>query len=958
MGTVWNSSRLAGALFFASVAFAQFSSSVEGTVNDSQQANVPAATVMLVNESTQVSRQTATSENGFFRIAELPPGGYRLEVRREGFKTWVQTNLILEGSAVRTVYPVLAVGEQAIQVEVTAVANAIETGRSNISRSVEEKTITEVPMLGRNVYAAIVALAPGVTGSGALYGSGSAVAQDSFQAEPGFQINAAGQRQEQNEYQVDGTSVNGNSRDGIANLTPQPDTIQEVRVSANSFSAEKGRNSGALVEVFTKSGGNKLHGTLSEYHTNNALTSRTIFQSALPASRRNEYGFTLGGPVIKNRTFFFVSYFGLNTSVASTSVVRLETPEFVSFVKSRFPNSLAAKFLTLDNPISYPTTAISTVAQVRQANPGSFASDMFPADLPAVGTATITQPVPQPSRAWNVRIDQNLRDYKDRVYFSFFLPSEDGTVLSTRKTLTYPYPTTNPFARLSWTHTFTPALLNEASVSVVRAGGHYPPADGEAALLPNVNISGISTGFNQAGYYRFQHNNYIMHDGLTWLRGSHQIKFGFDVDRQQGYAVQSNNARPTFQFSNILDFAQDLPFSQAGPTIDIARGDTASNLYRKLYSLYVAPYVQDDWKAARRLTVNLGLRWDYFGHWATGHQGDVPFPIFTPGSGSTFAEQVTSGTMKVRGDGYFATNRPNGLAPRVGLAWDVFGNGSTSIRGGYGIYYSRVANLAYGTNGSNTNPPAFGSPALTIQQAGTRFGYGLGSAGGYYFPPPPGFTFGINASGGIIGSRVSVGGMDAIPTQPSTQSWTFSVQRRLGSNFVAEADYLGTHSDHLYTQSDVNRFAGNLLATNGSLTRLNPNFGPIIFGRTIGTSKGNIFSLSLGRRFARGWSARAIFTTGRALDVDSSNDNGVPNGRNILDIANLQRQFGRADYDINRRLAVDAVWELPNPFQAAILKNTLGGWKLSTIAIVQSGSPYTVFTSASYASGGDFNGDG
>lgn len=201
--------------------------------------------------------------------------------------------------------------------------------------------------------------------------------------------------------------------------------------------------------------------------------------------------------------------------------------------------------------------------------------------------------------------------------------------------------------------------------------------------------------------------------------------------------------------------------------------------------------MQDDWKVNRRLTVNLGLRWDYFGHWATGHQGVVPFPIFTRGAGSSFAEQVASGSMKVRGDGYFANNTPNGFAPRIGFAWDVFGDGSTSIRAGYEIFYSRVANLSYGTNGSNTNPPALGSPFVSIQQPGATFGYQLGSAGGYYFPPPPGLLFQIGPTGGIVGSRVFVGGVDPNPRQPTTNDWTFGMQqRRLGGNFVAEADYL------------------------------------------------------------------------------------------------------------------------------------------------------------------------
>src|SRR5260370_1175446 len=268
------------AMFFAAPVCAQFSSSIEGTVTDQSQAGIPGSQVVLTNELTEVTFQPKPSETGFFRITKLPPGSYRLEVRGDGFKTWLQTSLVLEGSQVRTVYPVLAVGEQVSRVEVTAVVNAIDTVTTKVTRSVEEKTIAETPMVGRNVFAALLSLSPGVTGAGGLFASGAAFNTDSFQSEPGYQVNAAGQRQEANEYEVDGTSVNGNSRDGIANLTPEPDTVQEVRVSANSFSAEKGRNSGALVEVFTKSGTNQYHGTMSEFHTDNALTARTVFQSA------------------------------------------------------------------------------------------------------------------------------------------------------------------------------------------------------------------------------------------------------------------------------------------------------------------------------------------------------------------------------------------------------------------------------------------------------------------------------------------------------------------------------------------------------------------------------------------------------------------------------------------------------------------------------------------------------
>lgn len=947
------------ALCFAFQASAQFNGSIQGTVTDASQAGVPDAQVTLVQESTQVTQRATTSENGFFRMAQLPPGPYRLEVSRGGFKTWVQTNLVLAGGEARTVYPLLAVGDQVSTVEVTAAANAIETAKTNVTRSIEQKTIEEVPSVGRNAYASVVWLAPGVTGSGQLFGSGSANYQDSFQNEPGFQINAAGQRQEQNEYDVDGTSVNGNSRDGIANLTPETDTIQEIRVSANSFSAEKGRNSGALVEVFTKSGTNQYHGTLSEFHTDNALTARTEFQTTLPATRRNEYGFTAGGPVIKNKTFVFGSFYHLSLSSASTSVVRVETPQFVSFVASQFPNSLAAKFFALDPPAAPPTASFFTVAQAQQANPGSFSNSVFPSSLLVSGIATLTLVGSQPAQQWNIRVDQNLNGYKDRIYFNSYRTWQHNLVTNQRPNLAYPYPNTGVFARSGWTHTFTPTLLNDAAFSLVRAGGYYPSAPGDAANLPNDAITGIGAGFGQAGPYRYQHNNFVIHDGLSWMHGNHQVKVGIDLDRQRGYAVQSNLSHPSFSFSNILDFAQDLPFSQSGPTIDIAAGTTALNLYRKLYSFYTGVYVQDDWKVSKRLTINAGLRWEYFGHWATGHQGVIPFPLFTLGSGATFAQQVASGTMQVRGDGYFANNTPSGFAPRIGLAWDVFGNGSTSIRAAYGIFHSRVANLSYATSGgANTNAPAFGSPSLNIQQPGTQFSYQLGSAGGYYFPPPPGFSFQIGPAGNIVGTRVSVGGMDSNPKQPTTEDYTFTIQRRLGRNFIAEADYLGTRSTHLYTQTDINRYAGNLIATNGSLTRLNPYFGSIIYGQTVGNSTGNIFSFLVARRFAHGWSSQAIFTKGRALDAVSSNDNGTANGERIVDVANIRGMWGRADFDVRNRLALDAVWEIPTPFRSGILKQTLGNWRLSNTAIFQSGLPFTVYTSASYSSGGDYNADG
>ena len=266
-------------------AMAQYTSGIEGTVLDQSGAPVPNAVVNVTNQATQVSRQLTGNSSGFFRATQLPPGPYTVNVKMSGFQDWVQANIQVNANVLQTVYPHLSVGQQTARVEVNAQATPIETGRSSVARTVPQSTITESPMVGRNIYGGVAFLAPGVTGAGQSFGgatgSGSA-GQDSFQTESGFQINAAGQRQEANEYDVDGSSVNGNSRDGIANLTPEPDTVQEARVAAVTFSAEKGRESGALVEIYTKSGTNQVHGTLSEFHSDNDLTARSIFQNTVP----------------------------------------------------------------------------------------------------------------------------------------------------------------------------------------------------------------------------------------------------------------------------------------------------------------------------------------------------------------------------------------------------------------------------------------------------------------------------------------------------------------------------------------------------------------------------------------------------------------------------------------------------------------------------------------------------
>ncbi|MDQ1694587.1 MAG: hypothetical protein QOH85_2122, partial [Acidobacteriaceae bacterium] len=319
--------------------YAQFTSGFTGVVTEQTHAAVPGAKVTATNVATHVSQFAVSSDSGDFRIPSLPEGVYTIEVSASGFKQWVQSDVHLESNEVKTIYPALALPTQTTSIQVTDAISAVETDRSDTSREISQATIEHAPLLGRNIYTSMIELAPGVTGSGlpsgGALGSGSAN-NDSFEQEAGYQINAAGQRQENNEYDVDGAGVNSASRDGVVNLSPEPDFIQAVRISGATFDAAKGRYSGAYVQVFTKPGTNQLHGSLSEYHTDNALTARTIFQycapgdrgcRAIPAFRRNEFGGTLGGPIIKNKLFVFGGAFALRSSNATTQVATVETPQ-------------------------------------------------------------------------------------------------------------------------------------------------------------------------------------------------------------------------------------------------------------------------------------------------------------------------------------------------------------------------------------------------------------------------------------------------------------------------------------------------------------------------------------------------------------------------------------------------------------------------------------------------------
>src|SRR5262249_17496050 len=321
---------------------AQFTSVIEGRVSDPSDSAVPNAEVVVENQATGIKRVVRSSDVGYYRVASLPPSQFTVRASAPGFDTAVFEGILLQNDQTKNLNIQMKIGTPTTQMTVTSDVPLVETSEAKVSGHIPERRVAELPLVGRN-FMTLVVLTPGVTGLPS--GGGQAYSQatgDVFSAEYGVNLNANGQRAESNNFQVDNASVNGSPRGGVSNFSPSADAVQELRVSVNNFSAEYGRNSSASVNVITKSGTNKYHGTAGWYHTNNHLTGRnSIFQPTVPTFRRNEGNGTIGGPIKRNKLFFFGWVDVLRSGVGSGFSASAISPEFASIIQQRYPNNVS-----------------------------------------------------------------------------------------------------------------------------------------------------------------------------------------------------------------------------------------------------------------------------------------------------------------------------------------------------------------------------------------------------------------------------------------------------------------------------------------------------------------------------------------------------------------------------------------------------------------------------------------
>lgn len=944
---------------------AQFLSGIEGTVKDTSGGVITGANVTITDTSLGVVKTATTNASGYFRIDSIAASTYSIAIQMSGFKAWQDPGFVLQVGQTRTIAPVLEVGAVSTSVTVSASEIALDLSTPTTGATISTTTLATTPLTGQNVYG-LAALTPGVTGNAVTSG-------DNYTNEYAININAAGLRQEMNGYMIDGAYTDVPSRGGGTSISPNPQIVESMKVSTNSFDASKGRNAGATVDVFTKSGTNDLHGAFDYYFTNNTLHGLTHFQESLPTSQRNEFSFVMGGPAIKNKLFWFGAIDVLRSSDANSYQTTTETQDLVDWAKANLPNSLGTQALLMAAPQKYPTSGFTTVGQVT----GSYypGPNGIPSTLNALGTTNINYTLPKNGYQWNVRGDYYL-SAKDRFYVDGMRMTNTSMGTTGRPALDLAQFNSSDFVNVDWTHIFSSHLLNEGGANMIRPYGQN--GGKPAFVIPFVNVTGMA-GFSNWGPGNFTQTTVGWRDILTDTIGTHTLRFGLEQDniREADSQQTGAGARPTYNFNSILDFVQGLPFSETGSPVDLTTHKLAQYIYVRR-ALYTGLFAQDDWKITPRLTLNFGIRYDNMAHLFA-----IKSPRltnFTLGEGSTINQRVANGVVAYTAHDYFVDHNPRFITPRFGFAWDVFGDGKTSLRGGVGMFADQPPFIQF--TGQTGNPPLIFTPSLNVQQGQTPVFQFCGEPHGFYISCPVVDTTNVtvNSSGGVlingILNKAGITGYDPKSTMAQVYNWTLSLQREVMRNVIVEANYSASVAHHLpvLTNANINRFAGDLIANKGQSVGLNPNFGTINYGSTDANSVGHYGSLMVTHRAAHGLALSGIYTYGKSLDTFSSSGSlssgSITSVTPVIQSFNLAAQRGRSDFDIRQQFSASGTWTAPNNYAKMFARNVLGGWQFGGVWILQTGLPFTVYTSGAFNpvfdqsgnvvgnTGGDYNADG
>lgn len=891
---------------------------ISGTVTDASGAVVAGAKVDVRNVGTGITRSTTSNGQGRYRVPELLIGDYEVQASQAGFQTVLRKGITVTVGSEAVIDLSLPVGQAQQTVTVEAQASQVDTSSAAVATLVEPTQMNELPLNGRN-FEQLLTLAPGVqtipASGGGFYGR-----QDNYSVAGSRPVGQAFMVDNQNLLSFFGHATGS----GSAGTTLGLEAIAEFQTLTNTYSSQFGGN-GAVINAASKSGTNGFHGSIYEFLRNSAMDDRSPFDTYIkpgntsanpPEYRRNQFGGSLGGPIKKDKAFFFVNYEGLRAEQGVSSITP-NVPD-VNAHQGYLPCSVAgAAFASSCNPatnlafVGLP----ASVAPIMALFPSVAASPTGLGSLTEVAN-NITH-----ENYFLARFDYNLSD-KDSIFaryirdYALYLTPLNGSSLAL-----FPEAdnTANNFATVEERHIFSPTLVNLARVSFTRpvetAVQDTPqvPALEFVAGQPNgrVAVAGTTIGpFMLLPYYLVP-NHFVEGDDIIWTHGSHNIRAGVSVER-----VEDNTSSPqalggTYTFSSLLTFLEAQPASVSVPLL----GQTDS--FRELRTTFLTPYIHDEWKIAKRLTLNLGLRYE-FATDPTDKQNLLH-------NLDQFSGGVTQGTGLVSVPNAFGRNiTTRNWAPRVGFAYDPFADHKTSIRGGFGIFYDMLT-------GRDILPAYWLAPPYNLGTANGTVAFPNPFAGSVN-PPLPSLAQGLYYWAG---------------STPMVMQYNLNLQRELSQGMVLTVGYTGSRGEHLlltreYNAPELINGAFGTALPNGNTApnvRLNPGLSALSVRDTVGNSNYNALIVSLNRRFARRWQTQVSYTYSKALDNGSAGqgaEGGPAAPQLIMNPYNAATDYARSSFDRTQSIRVSAVYDIPGHGYL------LGGWMLTGLLTRATGAPLSI----------------